>query len=131
MHLVAGRLLAPQLGQFASLNAVDGQLAGRLVLQVKVVLLDGLRITSCLVQHLGQAQVDNAVRIVVSDGVQVGTGCLAGIVDQSVTFRHAKGDVSAQVAFLRRGLGVDLPVDGSGFIIFANPLFLLCITQLG
>ena len=119
------------LRQLAALDAVDGQLAAGLPLAVEVVVLDRLGVFPALVQGLRQAEVDDAVRIVVADGVHVGAGRLGRAVDHPVALAHAEGDVAAQVPLLGRGFRVYFPVDGGRLIVFADPLFLLGVAQLG
>ena len=100
VHLVAGRVLPPSGSQFATLYAVEGQLTARLILRIDVVVLDRLGVGSGLVLHLGQTEIDDAIRVVVADGVHVATGGLARIVDQSVALGHAESDIPSEIPLL-------------------------------
>ena len=81
--------------------------------------------------HLRQTQIDDAVRIIVANGVHVATGGLARIVDQTIALSHAESDVAPEIPLLGRGLRINLPIEGGRLIILANPLLLLRLAQLG
>ena len=100
MHFVAGRVLSPSGSQLAALYAIDRQLAAWCVLGINIVILDSFRIGSCLVLHLCQTQIDDAIRIVVANGVHIATGSFSCIVNQSIAFSHAESDIPPQIPFL-------------------------------
>jgi hypothetical protein len=53
------------------------------------------------------------------------------MIDKPVALRHPEGDVSPEETIPGAGFCINLPVNGCGFIIFADLLFLFGITQPG
>ena len=80
---------------------------------------------------MAEAEVEDAVGVVVAEGVHVTTHRFGRTVDHAVTLGHAEGDVATEVSLLGRRLGIDTAVDGGRLVVFPDTLLLLRIAQLG
>ena len=129
-HLVKRRPLAPSDGGITALDGQHGALIRRCLGQIFAVIPGGLVVASLFLTRLTESEAQEAVRIIVTEGIEVGTDRSSVVVYALVAVSHAVSDVSAQILLVGLRLGVELPIHLRRGIVLSELLFFLSVLQL-
>ena len=128
--LVKRRPIAPSDGRITARQSQYGTLIRGRLSQIFAVIPGGLVVASLFLTRLTESEAQEAVRIIVTEGIEVGTDRSAVVVYALVAVSHAVSDVSAQVLLIGLRLGVELPIHLRRGIVLSELLFFLGILQL-
>ena len=128
--LVKRRPIAPSDGRITARQSQYGTLIRGRLSQIFAVIPGSLVVASLFLTRLTESEAQEAVRIIVTEGIEVGTDRSAVVVYALVAVSHAVSDVSAQVLLVGLRLGVELPIHLRRGIVLSELLFFLGILQL-